>query len=262
MELSGWVFGVAAVSSFVAVLLGAGGDILALSLFWFVLPVFTSNVPGSHAVGSLVSIQGFAATALGGLSYGVVEGLALSDISLGSVAIGGGALTSSIFGHALSSGLLNLVFAVVTTGGAAVIARQVVLRQPRLEGSDAEVARRVTVSPWVAVGLFVIGGLTGALGIGGGFLIVAILTWNGWAFDRVRGLALILTAVNLCDSFVGHVVTREVEWSLVAYGVAGAVMAAGVGLVVRRWLTSRAVGWGLMVLVVAAAVRSWVAVAA
>jgi len=256
-----WVFGVAAVSACVSVLLGAGGDIVALSLFLFVVPLFTPNVPGAHAVGSLVSIQGFAATTVGGLSYGVADGLVVSDIIVGSMAIGGGALAGSIVSHEVSSSILHLLFAVLTTSGAIVIGRQVVVRHPSPDNVEAEILVGAAVSPRVAAGLLVIGCLTGALGIGGGFLIVALLTWKRRPFVQVRGLALVLTAVNLLDSFVGHVVTTDVEWSLVAYGFAGAVVAAGAALTVRKRMTNRGVGWGLMFLVGAAAVLSWFAVA-
>lgn len=258
-------FAVAALSSLVAVILGAGGDVLALSLFLFVLPLVSTIHLTTHVAGSLVLIQGFVTTGIAGIGYGMADGLLLADVVLGATSIAAGSLGSSIAASLLSEGALHVVFAVATTIGVVAI-----LRQGRWLGTplggvtpgdpETSVARR-QVSPVTAGLLFAVGGLTGALGIGGGFLIIAILAWGGTPLHRVRGLTLLLTCVNLLDSFVGHVVTGSVDWTAGGYAFAGAAVAVGVGLTVGHGVRGRPLYWGLLALISVAAARAWVSVA-
>ena len=64
-----WAIGVAACSSFVATVLGAGGDIFALALFFFVIPFLISVPLDAHLVTSLVVAQGFLPRVFGGLLH-------------------------------------------------------------------------------------------------------------------------------------------------------------------------------------------------
>lgn len=262
MSLGVATFAIAALSSLAAVLLGAGGDVLALSLFLFVLPLVSTAHLTAHTAAGLVIIQGFVTTGVAGVGYGITDGLARSDIALGAGSIAAGSLASGIAASVLSEGELHVMFAVATTFGVAAILRQRLSPHPptALDDPEASTPGRL-LSPASAGLLFAVGGLTGALGIGGGFLIIAILTWGGRPIHQVRGLTLLLTSVNLLDSFVGHVVTGSLDWGAGGFALAGAAVAVGAGLVIGRKVRGGALYWGLLVLISAAAVRAWVAVA-
>ena len=264
MTLGLAAFAIAALSSLVAVLLGAGGDVLALSLFLFVLPLASAVHLTTHAAAGLVTIQGFFTTGVAGIGYGITDGLLLSDVVVGTCSITTGSLGSSIASSLLSDGALHVMFAVATTVGVAAILLQgrylgTPGTQTAPDGPRGPIAQR-QVSPAAAGLLFMVGGLTGALGIGGGFLIIAILAWRGTPLHQARGLTLLLTCVNLLNSFIGHVVTGSVNWTAGGYALAGAAVAVGVGLVLGRRVRGRALYWGLLALVTAAATRAWVGV--
>jgi uncharacterized membrane protein YfcA len=238
-----------AASAFIAGLLGAGGDILYVPLLLYGLPALTGDGLTVHAVTALSLVGSLASTGSGGVQYyrsGRVDTEALRPaapmLALGAVA--GGVLSGEI-----SAAALLLAFAIVTTAAAAL------LFLPPTEDPDA--TRRG--SDPLAAGLLLAGALVcGAVGVGGGFLIITILLHRmRLPMHTARGTGLLLTVFTAAPALAGKAASGQVLWSpvplILLTGFAGAVAGSHASALVP----SRVLRWALASLVVVLSVRVW-----
>ncbi|MCI9888855.1 sulfite exporter TauE/SafE family protein [Micrococcales bacterium 31B] len=118
---------------------------------------------------------------------------------------------------------------------------------------------------FIAVGVGV-GILTGLLGVGGGFLLVPVLTLlGGLRLNVAIGTSLVIIAFNSVSGLLSHLGHLDLPWVLVA----GATVSALLGTLVGMRISARVPlpvlrrGFGVSVLVVGGAVlavesRQWV----
>lgn len=181
--------------------LGGGG-----SLVTFPMLVYVARVPAKEAVGMSTAIVG--ATSLFGAIIqwrrGNVEpkaALLFSVVGMAGTFVGSGGT------HLLSRKSLLLIFA-----GVMFIAALVMLRG------------RVTVTPadtyniprCLTVG-FIVGLLTGFLGVGGGFLIVpALVLAAGLKTRMAAGTSLAVIALNSTTGLLGQLRYVRIDWMLLA----------------------------------------------
>ena len=160
-----------------------------------------------------------------------------------------GAVVGGLFGHRLPEGLLlAAIAAVLAWNGADLLARpfrERPVREPRLW-------------PAVVLGL-AIGLLGGAIGVILGTLrMPALLRAVGLAAHRAVGTNLVVGAALGLFGFLAHALRLEVEWALLAAGVAGAIPGGWLGARFTGRLSEetlrRAIGVALLVIAAAFAV--------
>lgn len=175
---------------------GGGGAILALPVLVYVL-----NEPVSPAsTSSLTVVALAAAVGAGSLArHGhVCWPLALTF----SVPAAVGSLLGAVANNAVSGPALILAFVPVMLLAAGATWQRA--------GSDRSGEERPcpTVPGWeIVVAGFAVGTLTGFFGVGGGFVIVPVLTlWFGTTFRRAVATSLVIITLTAAAALISHVV--------------------------------------------------------
>lgn len=202
--------------------LGSGGSIITLPVL-----VYAGRVPAQDAVGMSLAIVGgtsLMASLLNARGRLLHAKAALLFSVTGIVgALGGAQLT-----HLVSAPVLMLLFAALMLAVAVLMLRG----RADLEPDPATHCR------WhicAGTGL-VVGGLTGFLGVGGGFLIVPALVHFGHLRLRPAiATSLVVIAVNSFAGLAGHLRQAHFDWKVTAMFLGAAVT----GMVVGRNFSGR-----------------------
>lgn len=242
----------AALSSFVAVIIGSGGDILFLSSILFLAPMLLNHDLSAFNLGPLVATQGIVATLVGGIAYFRITNLPLRSTFEAIGIVIAGSLSSSIVAYLLPNSTLRLILALAITGGAIQI-----FLTPKIDKAES-IKTSNKVGKRVLLKFFSVAMLTGGLGVGGGFLFYLAMIRIGRPNRELRGLTLILTCTNLVTSFVTHEVTVHVTTGSILMVVAGAAVGSLFAVSSLRKLDERVAKWGLRVLLVSSAIMSWI----
>ena len=186
-------------------LLGGGGSILAVPVL-----VYVAHIAPAEAIAMSLLIVG-ATSAVGGVAHsraGAVEwrtAVLFGGSGIGT-AFGGGMLTRQVPGRVLLLSFALLMIAV----GAWMLIRG---RRRTVEPHPQRAPRLVNA---VIAGAAV-GGVTGFLGVGGGFLIVpALLAFTGLDMRRAVGTSLVVIAINSAAALLGHLGGGNLHWLLAA----------------------------------------------
>ena len=181
--------------------LGSGGSIITLPVL-----VYAAGVPPQQAVGMSLAVVGgtsLAATlmnARGGLIH--VKAAVLFSAT-GII----GALAGAQLTHLVSPALLMLLFA-----GMMILIATLMLRGSAVHSPDS--AEQCKWQRCAGTGL-VVGGLTGFLGVGGGFLIVPALMFFGrLPLKSAIITSLVVIAVNSFAGLAGHLHQAPFDWKI------------------------------------------------
>jgi uncharacterized membrane protein YfcA len=197
-------------------LLGGGGSILALPVL-----VYVAGIPVHSAIGMSLAVVG--ATALVGGLVHARDGRV--DLRAAALFGGAGFLAAPVGSqatHLVAPRTLLLLFASIMLGVGALM-----LRGRRLPVGEARPLRPL---PVLAAG-FVVGLLTGFLGIGGGFLIVPALTLLASLPIHVAvGTSLLVIALNSASGLLGHLRAGGLPLGLTAAFTAAPALGALAGV--------------------------------
>lgn len=222
-------------------LIGGGGSIITVPVLVYALGVDPHEaVAMSLAVVGATSVVGAWLHSRRG-TVRVRTGLLFSSTGVAG-AIGGAQLTSLV-----APQVLMLAFA----GLMLVVAASMLI--PRPAGESAE-TRRKPHAVRAAIAGFIVGTLTGFLGVGGGFLVVpALVLFAGLSMREAVGTSLVVIAVNCGAGLVGHIGQAGFDVALVALvtllAVAGTL--AGSRLSHRLSPSHLRTGFALFVVVIA-----------
>jgi uncharacterized membrane protein YfcA len=241
-----------ALSAFIAGLLGAGGDILYVPLLLYGLPAIAGDGLPVHTVTALSLVGSLASTGSGGFEHYRAGRVDTAALSPAWAALAVGALAGGVLSRAVSSSALLLAFAIVTTAAA------VLLFMP--PGGSAEPTRR-RGDPVAAALLAASALLCGAVGVGGGFLIITVLLHRSrLPMQMARGTGLALTFFTAAPALAGKALTGQVLWEAVPFIVVAGLVGAVAGSRAGGRLPTRALRWALASLVVVLSVRVWATV--
>ncbi len=206
----------AAAIGFSLALLGSGGSIITLPVL-----VYAAAMPVQQAIGMSLAIVGgtsLAASVMNAKS-GLVHSKAAVLFSVSGMigALGGAQLT-----HFVSPPVLMLIF-----GALMAVVAGLMLRQKQELAPDP--ASQCRWQRCAGTGL-VVGGMTGFLGVGGGFLIVPAMVLFGRLPLKVAiATSLVVIAVNSFSGLAGHLRQTSFDWRLAGMflGMALVGMVAG-----------------------------------
>jgi len=194
---------------------GGGGAILALPVLVYVLDMGV----GPASTASLIVVAIAAAVGAGALA---LRGHVCWRIALTfTVPAAAGALLGTLANTAVSGDVLILTFVPVML----VASGATWQRAAQVSGDRTGRCPSVAGMPVVLAGLGV-GGLTGFFGVGGGFLIVPVLTlWFGFSFRRAVATSLVIIMLTGSVALASHMALgATVDVALtVALGLATAV---------------------------------------
>ena len=223
---------------------GGGGAILALPVLVYVLGAGV----GPASTASLIVVAVAAAVGAGALAFRGhvcwVLALTFSAPAAATSPLG------AIAGTAVSPRVLVLTFIPLMLVAAAGTWR-------RAEGADAEETGDCPAPSWSRIILAGcgLGLLTGFFGVGGGFLIVPVLTlWLDMSFRRAVATSLVILTLTGAAALASHLVTGSGINVPVTVALAGSTaLGALVGTMVGRRLPSQHLGHALSVVVTAVA---------
>ncbi|HLF96223.1 MAG TPA: sulfite exporter TauE/SafE family protein [Methylococcaceae bacterium] len=212
-------------------LLGGGGSILTVPMLVYVLSVEPKTaIVTSFVVVGISSLMAIVQHALkhhvcwkSGLFFGL-SGMA--------GAFGGGRAAAYFSGDVLMAlfGLVTLL-----TGIAMLRSRDAEIHRSAPEEQEAICPAEVPYRRVLFDGFFV-GGLTGLVGVGGGFLIVPALTLLvGLPLRAAVGTSLLVVAMNAAAGLGGYASHVPIDLSLTAIVTAGTIA----GSVMGAWLSPR-----------------------
>jgi uncharacterized membrane protein YfcA len=189
-------------------LLGGGGTVLTVPLLHALLGVDTA-----HAVAMSLPVVAVAAAA-GAFSAWRRGALAIAPTLVLAAATSSGAFLGALAGRQLSSATQSVLLAATLVAAAAALWR------PLVRPGDA---RR---TPWLlAAAGFGVGGVTGVVGVGGGFLIVpALVMLGGYPLQRAVPASLFVIALSASAGALGYAGHVDVPWGTVAVIAAAAVL--------------------------------------
>lgn len=226
---------------------GGGGAILALPVLVYVL----GEPPGPASTASLVVV---AIAASVGAGRPAREGTVCWRVALlfaGPAAVG--ALGGAVLNEQADPRVLVLAFVPVMLAAAAATYRRACAYN---DAEDDGACARVTAAKIAPAGLLV-GGLTGFFGVGGGFVIVPLLTvWLGMSFRRAVATSLVIITLTGLSALVSHLLAGAGIANVSLTATLATATAAGAlgGSLVGARLPQATVGkaFAFMVVVVAA----------
>lgn len=226
-------------------LLGSGGSIITLPVL-----VYVARVPAQQAVGmSLVIVGG--TSALGGLlnlRRGAFDLRAATFFALSGMV---GAFIGAKFTHLVSAPVLLLLF-----GALMLVVGRRMLRKNETDMQPQQCRL------WRCLGVGVtVGGLTGFLGVGGGFLILpALVLFAGLEMKTAIGTSLAVIAVNCFGGLLGQLRYVNFDWWLTLGFLLAAMAGMFAGTRLARWLAAstlrRGFAWCVVLLGIALVTRN------
>lgn len=225
-------------------LLGGGGSILTVPILSYV----AGMAPREAIASSLVVV---ALTSAVGVIPHARAGRVMWRTG---VLFGGAGMVGAYVG-----GRVSLLFSarglMIAFGVLMVVTATAMLRRasPR---PQPPIARKTKLVPALVQG-FVVGTITGLLGVGGGFVIVpAMVLFGGLAMEYAVGTSLVVIAMNSVAGFVGHIGEVPIDWptTLAVSGVAAGGAVLGGRLVGRIDPALLRRAFGVLIIVVAAVV--------
>jgi uncharacterized membrane protein YfcA len=232
---------------------GGGGSILAVPML-----VFVTRVAPSAAIGMSLAIVGATSLAAGYAHYR--RGRVRPKVAL---LFGGSGIATAFLGarltHFVSGDVLMLSF-----GALMVLAGSLMLMTRKAQSIECrgEEPRPPRLLHAVLAGAAV-GGITGFLGVGGGFLVVpALIAFTGLGMREAVGTSLLVIAINSVAGFTGHLDADGLNPELVASFTAAAVVGGVIGERVARALSIAKLrrGFAMFVVAVGIAVASSVTI--
>ncbi len=224
---------------------GGGGAILALPVLVYVL----DEGVGPASTASLVVIAVAAAVGAGALAFRghVCWRLALTFSAPAAV----GSLLGAVANAAVSPQVLILAFVPIM-----LVAAAATWRRASDDSSDEKGECPAPSPVRVLAGGFGVGVLTGFFGVGGGFLIVPLLTvWIAMTFRRAVATSLVISTLTGLAALASHLAAGSGLNVPLTVALAGSTAAGALaGTIVGRRLPQHHLGHGFAVVVTALAV--------
>ncbi len=197
-------------------LLGGGGSILTVPILAYV-----AGMPPGEAIASSLVVVGITSL-VGAANHARRGGVEWkTGIVFGSVAMvgafAGGRLAAFVPGW-----LLLTLFA------ALMVSTSVVMLRKKNESKGA-VQKRAGM-PLIALEGFLVGGVTGLVGAGGGFLVVpALVLLGGLSMHKAIGTSLLVIAMKSAAGVAGHLSHVDIDWTLTILVATFAVIGSVIG---------------------------------
>jgi uncharacterized protein len=198
-------------------LLGAGGSILTVPLLTFV----ASMAPRDAITSSLFAVAVTAALAT--VMHGIAGRVRWRIGLVFGVAGMGGAYGGARLSGYLPERLLMVLFALLMAAAAVAM-----LRGRRWITEAAERPMTASAAAMIAVQGGALGCLTGLVGVGGGFIIVPVLTLLArLPLKAAVGTSVLIISLNASAGLVGHLDQATIDWPI-TLGVTAAMMCGSV----------------------------------
>lgn len=189
-------------------LLGSGGSILTVPVLTYVVGQETKvAIAGSLMIVGIISV--FAA-----LPYARQKLVKWRTVIIFGLPGMVGAVAGAWAAHFVSDAIQMLIFALLL-----LVASYLMFKPVKLQNPESEVYERAMIK--IAIDGFLVGSVTGLVGVGGGFLIIpALVLLGGMSIRLAVGTSLVIIAINSFTGFVGYLSVLEalnlsVDWDII-----------------------------------------------
>ena len=223
-------------------LIGGGGSIITVPVLVYVL-----DVDPRQAIGMSLAVVG--ATSLIGAFLHAKKGSVAgkTGVVFGSSGVVG-AYWGSQMTYLVSPTVLMLLFA------ALMVVIGILMLVRKFPAAEDQSRQPVQLTKALGAG-FVVGGLTGFLGVGGGFLIVpALLLFGGLPMKEAVGTSLLVIAINCAAGLFGHLHQSIFDLRLAFLVTSFAVTGTLVGSMLASHTSPMRLRMGFAVFVISVAV--------
>ncbi len=226
---------------------GGGGSILAVPVL-----VYVAHFSPATAIGMSLAIVG--ATSLVGSYAHHRRGQVDSRVAL---LFGGPGVATAYLGarltHLASGRALMLTFAVIMM----VVGVWMFFGQRRATTANDPNKPSHRRPAHAAVVGAAVGGVTGFLGVGGGFLVVpALVAFAGLHMRSAVGTSLLVIAINSAAGFLGHLSGAQLDFQIVGLLTAVAILGAVAGEQMARRVSALKLRAGFALLVISVGIAS------
>ncbi|MDJ0705727.1 MAG: sulfite exporter TauE/SafE family protein [Leptolyngbyaceae cyanobacterium MO_188.B28] len=234
-------------------LIGGGGSILAVPILIYVIGLSPKTaISMSLVVVGVVSL-------LGTIPHWLQQNVNLKIAIIFTPA----AMIGAYLGARLSSlPFITETFQLICFGAVMLVASLLMIRNSsRNQDEQKQIATSQDQNQppqrhWFAIPLegLSVGGLTGFVGVGGGFAIIpALVLLGGIPMKEAVGTSLLIIAFKSVTGFLGYLNQVEIDWGLMISFTLAAGGGAFVGAYLTRWIEAKKLqkGFGYFVLVVA-----------
>lgn len=215
-------------------LLGGGGSILTLPML-----VYVARVDPKEAIASSLFVVG-TTSLVGMVAHARAGRVAYRVGALFGVAGMAGAYVGGRLAHYLPATLLLVLFATM------MLATSIAMLRGR-RGGSGDGPHDVAIGKALGLG-FLVGGVSGLVGAGGGFLVVPALSiLGGLPMPRAVATSLMVIAMQSLSGFAGHVATVSLHWPLLlvvtGMSIGGSLVGARLGKHANPETLRRSFGW-------------------
>jgi uncharacterized protein len=224
-------------------LLGGGGSILTVPLLVYVLGVETKS-----AIATSLFVVGV--TAIAAL---ILHARAKRVRWRTGLVFGGSAMVGAYLAGRIAEQIPGVVLLVAF--GVMMLATAVAMLRGRTASNKVETPARLPIIKVLLEGL-VVGGVTGLVGAGGGFLVVpALVLLGGLPMHVAVGTSLVVLALKSFAGFAGYLGHAAIDWPLAATIAAAAVVGSLLGAAWSARVPQRVLrrGFAIFVLVMGVA---------
>jgi uncharacterized protein len=225
-------------------LLGAGGSILTVPIFAYVM-----RFPPKEAIAMSLAVVGISSL------VGAAGHWRQGNVSLRTAGLFGAVAMAGAYGGARLAAFVPGVAQLLLLAVVMLLAAFFMMRPARIAVSGAPEAEagpaRIFATMVTGVG---VGTLTGLAGVGGGFMIVpALVLLLGCQMKSAVGTSLVVIAMNSAAAFAGYLGLVQVQWRVVAIFTAIAIVGILMGTRLTRHVSAAALKRGFAVLLVVVA---------
>ena len=224
-------------------LLGSGGSILTVPVLTYVVGQETKlAIASSLIIVSIISL--FSA-----LSYAYHKLVKWRTVLLFGIPGMIGAVTGAWGAHFVSDAIQMLIFSILL-----LVAAFFLFDPPTLKDEDSEHAERAKHQ--IIIDGFLVGVVTGLVGVGGGFLIIpALVLLGGLSMRLAIGTSLVVVTVQSLAGFIGYLpvlnaLSLTIDWSIVALFSALGVFGSWFGHKLGKRIDQRHLKKGFSILLV------------
>jgi hypothetical protein len=247
------LFVLGCLGAFVAGLLGIGGAIVMMPLLLYVPPMLGVGQLTVKSVTGVTMVQVVVAAVSGVLAHRRHNAVDGSVVWTGGAAMASGSLGGALLSSLVPDQWLLVVFGVMVTGAAALMALPL-----EATGSRSVIGGRRFSTGRIALVSAGVGIAAGLVGAGGAFLLVPLLLIVVGVPIRVTiGSSLAITALAAIAGAGGKLLTGQVPYEAAILVALGAALGAHLGAVSSHKLTAAQLRLALGVAIVAIAIRVW-----
>ncbi|HWK22953.1 MAG TPA: sulfite exporter TauE/SafE family protein [Ureibacillus sp.] len=246
------LFSIGLIGSFISGMLGIGGAIVKFPMILMIPPLFGFQAFTSHQVSGISALDVLFVSIAGVLGYRKAGYINKSLILVMGSSVLIGSLIGSFESDMLTEIQVNIVYGIL-----ALIAA-IMMFVPKKQIDESHIKQVTFNKPLAAILAFIVGGGSGIVGAGGGFLLIPIMLVVLHIPTRMAiASSLAITFISAIAGSIGKIATGQVEYLPAIIIILAGIIAAPIGAKVSTKLNTKVLENILAFLLLGTAMKVW-----